>query len=790
MIKCKEKKKSLYIMKKILLIEDRIKRQNDFLELHDISLEHYSDILVNLERERLFDTLEDIVQNNINFEEFDIIICHKSIEYNDKNSLIISNLKDYCKKSQKTMVLFSGGISVNFYDDGDLELLELNSKIFYSQNLSIFLEAVKSQNEDVTMLCYGKEWKENIVANTLEKTNLFITDMQNGIEFITNFQLDPKLTKLQYEFYRPKENNIDEIRKYKNSLEKYFQLYFEQNFSNNSVIIHHDNVCNLQIFNHHIKFIHGSDDIDSYISNEIFKDLCSKEFDTIFIKDNLSSNYLELLGLRAAYHIRLSSKLEDKKRLSPIVIISDFTEYTLNKFSIEANILFTQGIYLCKNTDEDIKFYQSLKLNSLENYGRFLETINIQRPKDTSGNHEIANKWSIYKWSEILCIESNSIIKNKKEIEDTLYFKYLRVLNKNEFDDNREIEKPTKKGKVLLIDDEWNKGWNDIIGHILSKDGIDFETFEYDFKDKTQSNLFMKISKKINEFNPDVVVLDLRLSQEDHESEDIDNYTGIKILQKIHELNAGIQVIMLTATSKSTILEKLYKKKILGYIKKEHPEDKSINTFENINKFIGLIDEGLKRKYLKDIHITKIKILDLLNIDFTLDEDELDSEIFKKFSIKKENYLPNAIKLYKESENIFDILDSNKQNSFIYAMLSITSSLETLLEIFMDERQNTFWDGEAFYESTVTKRHRELFFDKFGFPKQNQGNEYSKLDVSKMVIKRNYYLHSKRTPDIQSQEVVSWFNNLFKMIEIIKKPPNLRTYTRGDINNLIGRFNN
>ena len=44
----------------------------------------------------------------------------------------------------------------------------------------------------------------------------------------------------------------------------------------------------------------------------------------------------------------------------------------------------------------------------------------------------------------------------------------------------------------------------------------------------------MQIQKKINEFDPDVVILDLRLAQNDHENEDIDSYTGIKILQKIH----------------------------------------------------------------------------------------------------------------------------------------------------------------------------------------------------------------------------------------------------------------
>ena len=123
---------------------------------------------------------------------------------------------------------------------------------------------------------------------------------------------------------------------------------------NQSVIIHHDNVCDLQIFNKHIKFIQSSEDIDTYISDNIInKELQSKEFDTIFIKDNLSSNYLELYGLRVAYHIRLSTELENK-RFSPIVIISDFDEITLNRFTKEANILFTDGIYLCQNTKEDI----------------------------------------------------------------------------------------------------------------------------------------------------------------------------------------------------------------------------------------------------------------------------------------------------------------------------------------------------------------------------------------------------------------------------------------------------
>ena len=78
------------------------------------------------------------------------------------------------------MVFFSGGISSNFYDNSEFEKLEINSKTFYSKNLVLFLDAVKNQNEDILMLCYGEYWKENIVANTLEETNIFLFDVEHN----------------------------------------------------------------------------------------------------------------------------------------------------------------------------------------------------------------------------------------------------------------------------------------------------------------------------------------------------------------------------------------------------------------------------------------------------------------------------------------------------------------------------------------------------------------------------------------------------------------------------------
>ena len=737
-------------MKKIALIEDRYPRQRKFLEQNNINLDKYCDVLGNFIEEKASNILENISNDSFDLNEFDIIVCHKSVK---NNTVILGNLKDYCKKSQKTLVLFSGGISVNYYDNSEFELLELNSKTFYSHNLFLFLESIKTNNEDIMMLCYGEQWKQNIVANVLEKTNLFIFDIKNSFENVANFQIDANLGKIDYKFYEPKEKIFDEIVQFKESLEKYFTLQLLQVNTTQSVVIHHDNVCDLQIFNYPIKFIQSSDDIDTYISKEIINELKNKEFDTIFIKDNLTSNYLELYGLRVAYHIRLSNELTDK-RFTPIVIISDFDENTLNRFTQEANILFTDGLYLCKNTKEDIKKYQSLELKGVTDYNKFINSIDVTPPKDTSGSHNIANKWSIYKWAELLDAKSDAINKNRSEMENELYFKYLKAKYLKNTNNSLEIIKPTKKGNILLIDDEWNKGWSDVLKNALQKDGLDFDTFEYDFKDKSNYNLIVQLNHKELKKQvekSDVIVLDLRLLESDHENEDIDNYTGIKILQKIHEINAGIQVIMLTATSKSTILEKLYEKKILGYIKKEHPEDKSIDTVENINKFINLVDKGLEKKYLKEIW--KIQQNILLNENLS---DDISLEI----------------------KSIFEILDSNMENKFNFVVLTFTKIFESLSKIYIDENTMQYIDdgkdvgvydsfnnsinsytNQKWHKNTQNRLHN-IVYDKL-----NIKDEKSHKNICQIINCRNYLAHPNEKKPVgcrlikspNHQHILNWF---------------------------------
>ncbi len=160
-------------MKKVLLIEDRYKRQRLFRQQTGIELEKYSDILNNCIEDKYNAFLNEMFLGNFDLSSYNIIITHKSA-FGDDNDVILKKLKKHCKRYTIPLVLFSGGIVGNYYNSDVYEVLELNSKTFYSQNLILFLEAIKEQNENLLMLSYGKQWKLNIILNVIESLNLYI----------------------------------------------------------------------------------------------------------------------------------------------------------------------------------------------------------------------------------------------------------------------------------------------------------------------------------------------------------------------------------------------------------------------------------------------------------------------------------------------------------------------------------------------------------------------------------------------------------------------------------------
>lgn len=193
-------------MKKILLIEDRYERQKLFIGQTSINLLKYEDILYNAVEEKYEETFSDIKENTFDFTKYDIVISHKSAFGNDNES-ILQKIKNNSKSSKTSLVLFSGGIDTNYYDESDgYKLIELSSKKLYGNNLEDFLIDYRENKYNVLMLSYGSKWRYNMLLNSLERINYFLEIMKEDEASFKRLLLNTNIDTLDIDIDLPQGN--------------------------------------------------------------------------------------------------------------------------------------------------------------------------------------------------------------------------------------------------------------------------------------------------------------------------------------------------------------------------------------------------------------------------------------------------------------------------------------------------------------------------------------------------------------------------------------------------------
>ena len=236
-----------------------------------------------------------------------------------------------------------------------------------------------------------------------------------------------------------------------------------------------------------------------------------------------------------------------------------------------------------------------------------LKKINIKQPASYKTHHSITNEWSIYRWSKYLGIKNIEI---EKEIEDFLYFNYLKAIYPETPIDSKQILS-LGKGKILLIDDEVGKGWHNFFKSLCNKNsGVEFDSTGSTFKSLSQEEIIYSVEKKVKDFNPDVVVLDLRLHDDDFDIKDPLQLTGAKIFELIKTINKGIQIVIFSASNKVWNYLPFASD---GVILKESPELSIKNNYtqECIKNLRNTLTNCIKRQYLREIYpkFEKVKIL-------------------------------------------------------------------------------------------------------------------------------------------------------------------------------------
>ena len=197
------------------------------------------------------------------------------------------------------------------------------------------------------------------------------------------------------------------------------------------------------------------------------------------------------------------------------------------------------------------------------------------------GSHDNANRWGAYVVAASLSLadkENKDLRKIVKKIREQLieevYYKRLiqnfqqngRSLYFKKIEQGRsEFQKIFPRGKVLIVEDQLDDGWEDAYRALFSSaDNVQI----FFAKD-------VKSARTVVSEHPDLdlILLDVRLDKEKDEGlDETDRLSGVKLARRIRSKLPTVPIICATASNKSWTLESLLDKGINGYWVKGSPD--------------------------------------------------------------------------------------------------------------------------------------------------------------------------------------------------------------------------
>jgi len=262
--------------------------------------------------------------------------------------------------------------------------------------------------------------------------------------------------------------------------------------------------------------------------------------------------------------------------------------------------------------------------------------------------------------------------------------------------------------KVLLIDDEANNGWKEILEKVLFGDN----PIEFALNVPEATEL-------LNKFKYDIIFLDLRFGEEDHDEKNIEKFGGYNLLsdvirKSLHAVNFSTPVILFTASNKIWNIFEMLQNGADSYYIKEHPDTSFDLEFSRRNFIrlktnvpdlitLGHLRQNILIKMLKIIDVSKSKIAN----------DNIRDRIEEKLKI---GY---AILFQKNSPFEKDKLLFNNELMAFIAFWSILE--ETVKDSFLDhwiktgEKEGcmsggnwTLRSGKRFVENLLTENNGQL----------------------------------------------------------------------------------
>jgi len=709
--------------------------------------------LIDDNEKRQFDSGWDQVKLN-SFEEF-LTPIHRISEINDQ-------IRDEIFKNENNVVLFHESFFEHFENKQNKDVNDIRNKF----------ENLTTKDLNFHYVVFSGSNKVRKLGESGKSASIPVHVLYNNLEEFIEFYKIHKKYDLRMLIYGQNFEIEPQLLDFLNSAKKKF-------ISENS----HNTIITDDFY-----FFRSRSDINSLSSQ--FTTIFNKDFEIGFdqiIKESLDEfNYKGIFvplcfgnslsdynGLRLATEIRCTNTVN---QLTPIFIYSivDLDFLLQNEYF---NILKTKNVYLIDYSIEAFKKAVETSSVTLKKHDlpTELKALDLRHPKNYSGNHTVTNEWAIYQWSKALgCSDSKEIENILKNVESDLYFKYLNTiippieLNEIGIDYLRIKTISDKKPKILLIDDEAEKGWFEVFAYLLGDiNNFYLDYLRLDFKSSEYDEIVDCSIEKIFNEDFDVIILDFRLNPHRQSKNAVEESISQKILKKIKGKNPGIQVIAFSASNNIQRIKDFHEEGILGFVSKGNPfRNDDSQIINSLLSLMNYIEQAIQLIFLKGFYI---------------DENEITESLFPRRNVKNVNPLPKefvdeSLKWLKLSNEILTsgyLNETKIVSSFIFKF-SVLENISTRIidmenPIFISKNERGI-KKYKFQFRTSEKRLRNFIEDEFNqgyYRKTNKifessrnlpwaikilnaidyitNESLSEIELTNIVKKRNDFIHANAT---------------------------------------------
>jgi CheY-like chemotaxis protein len=539
----------------IYLIDDKKSRQEDYGWTEE-RLAKYSDVLVPIWNIQGLKEHADAIP-----EAGNIVLYHESFSVSvDKAEADIANTFDQRLKDAKDtlhVAYFSGS---KYGRDVRETVCMLPPSTLY-ENLELFIDRVKMGDVNFQYLAFGKNFEDERLL--LERFNEI-----NG-KNVDALTIDSPLNLC---FALTSENPL--VVPVRNAVAEADWDFFESSVTD-------DDLC--------------------VVVEELFS---KQQYDALYIPLWLGNTLSDFMGLRLAMHIRFTKTCN---QYTPIFIygVAGSRQLALNECF---DALKLPGVSLVGCSSETI--IQSLKRLPLSIDERDLmnaiDRIVMRIPTSYGDNHSVANKWAMYRWLDML--NWGDAVPEIKDVtfQNSLYFKYLTARFGEHDKHKKEVQKyPVQiegiEGKhIVYIDDEYNKGWENLLKAIFDRNGASFHCYRGFDKKLSLVEQVEDIKRYVDAHDADCYLLDLRLHEDDFK--ETSHLSGHEVAKYIKRLNQGNQIVVFTASNKVwNLKQQLLQIGAVGYVLKESPDLnlKRKESQELYKEFVNSVKQACKLSYTK-----------------------------------------------------------------------------------------------------------------------------------------------------------------------------------------------